>query len=322
MLSPQPCELPSSCSPALHPFGLLAELPVLRYVRSNLSPLLSSIHLSPLLPSASVTLPSTALGDLPTRQRARIAAAGCWHNVLFAGFVWGVSLLSPLGSERFVGDLGRGVLSVDKVSSDASSAYPLHAMKSSSFHRALYQDSSLYSVLPRGAVITQLDDVPMAASSASTSDDIWTSYLTQPSHLALTENGKIDPHKGWCVPKEWYLSESHLRSHRFLFSSDASSFLRRLAQINLKPASPPPLSYSSTLLHLHDHLRSRLPTLLSRRQTSPAVFPSTLSSPQLSSTQDRRRLLKPPRRNEDLHTAPALTRRGRCVLRSMGRRRS
>ncbi|KAL7416903.1 peptidase family M50-domain-containing protein, partial [Mrakia frigida] len=183
---------------------------------SNLSPLLSSIHLSPLLPSASVTLPSTALGDLPTRQRARIAAAGCWHNVLFAGFVWGVSLLSPLGSERFVGDLGRGVLSVDK-------------------------DSSLYSVLPRGAVITQLDDVPMAASSASTSDDIWTSYLTQPSHLALTENGKIDPHKGWCVPKEWYLNQPETcisSSSLLLFNPTSPSRPPTVSASN--PPFPPP----------------------------------------------------------------------------------
>jgi S2P endopeptidase len=75
------------------------------------------VHLSPIFPSASVVLPSLALRSLSPRERARVAAAGCWHNLLFAVLLW--SACAVLGSmQGYVGDIGRVVLQVDRVRRD------------------------------------------------------------------------------------------------------------------------------------------------------------------------------------------------------------
>ncbi|KAG5635122.1 hypothetical protein H0H81_012382 [Sphagnurus paluster] len=129
-----------------------------------------------LVPSAFVSLSAAALANLPPHGRARIVAAGPFHNVL----MWGVLLLigsTGMGKAawglgyRDVSAIGRVVLSVDG-------------------------NSPLHGYLPPGSVITALDDTPIRTtsnSSSSSESDVWFSYLTNPdARTPLT--------RGWCAP--------------------------------------------------------------------------------------------------------------------------
>ncbi|EIM83886.1 uncharacterized protein STEHIDRAFT_113130 [Stereum hirsutum FP-91666 SS1] len=114
------------------------------------------VSLTVLIPSAFVALPSASLLSLPSRARARIAAAGAWHNLVFwgmlvlAGWMW-----NPLWIWEDVSDLGKIVIGVD-------------------------EDSPLHPHLPLGSLIIGLDDIPLNihTDGHGTEMDVWTQYLT------------------------------------------------------------------------------------------------------------------------------------------------
>ncbi|KAF5381612.1 hypothetical protein D9615_005501 [Tricholomella constricta] len=120
------------------------------------------------IPSAFVSFSPAALDSLAPRARARIIAAGPFHNIL----LWCV--LVSFGYTR-LGDvfwsvgyqdlstLGRIVVGVESKS-------PLHGY------------------LPSGTLITALDDTVLGSQNVSY--DAWTSYLNQ---------GSTDQNLGWCA---------------------------------------------------------------------------------------------------------------------------
>lgn len=82
--------------------------------RSSIPPILATIQLSPIFPAASITLPSFELSLASPKERARIAASGCWHNMLSVVFV-GILVLVGRQGQWWVGEIGRGVIDVEKV---------------------------------------------------------------------------------------------------------------------------------------------------------------------------------------------------------------
>lgn len=124
-----------------------------------------------MLPTAFVAFPSHALAASAPRVRARIAGAG----PLFSALLYLVLLL-PLGHPFLL--LGY---------SDVSAEGLLVASVS--------RDSPLASHLPSGALLTALDDFPLANAQESG----WTDYLTDP-------RPSISKERGWCVETEWFLS--------------------------------------------------------------------------------------------------------------------
>ncbi|KAG6837015.1 hypothetical protein H0H93_016222 [Arthromyces matolae] len=116
-----------------------------------------------------VTFSNVTLEGLIPRARARIIAAGAFHNIL----LWG--LLLAIGYAR-LGDLfwsigykdvsaqGRVVVDVDT-------------------------RSPLYNHLPLGSLITALDDISLGSHNASY-DDGWSSYLNRNRH---------EQSLGWCA---------------------------------------------------------------------------------------------------------------------------
>ncbi|KAG6826261.1 hypothetical protein H0H92_000525 [Tricholoma furcatifolium] len=120
------------------------------------------------VPSAFVTFSSAALDSLRPRARARVVAAGPFHNLLLwvllvsAGWTRLGEIFWSVGY-RDVSTLGKVVLSVD-------------------------QYSPLYGYLPLGSVITKLDDAPLSSQNASY--DGWATYLNGDKH---------DQVLGWCA---------------------------------------------------------------------------------------------------------------------------
>ncbi|KAK0228990.1 hypothetical protein IW262DRAFT_1265153 [Armillaria fumosa] len=121
------------------------------------------------IPSAFVTFPGSYLETLKPVSRARIIAAGPWHNAVF----WVVLVflgwlrLSYYGLTLFayedISGLGRVVLDVES-------------------------GTALNEYLPKGSIVTQLDDILINGTG-----DAWGNYLaaTHPS-----------PSEGWCVEKD------------------------------------------------------------------------------------------------------------------------
>jgi S2P endopeptidase len=76
-----------------------------------------------LLPSAFVSVSTTAMKSLPAHARLRIISAGAWHNMVLYALVYilgwsGVgSILLLLAGYRDVRAIGKVVLSVDEVRS-------------------------------------------------------------------------------------------------------------------------------------------------------------------------------------------------------------
>jgi len=120
------------------------------------------------IPSAFVTFSSAALEGLAPRARARIVAAGPFHNIILWCMLLSIqytglgSLLWSMGYQD-ISALGRVVLGVEAQS-------PLHGY------------------LPLGSVITALDDTSLG--SPNSSYDTWTLYLNQ---------GYKAPTLGWCA---------------------------------------------------------------------------------------------------------------------------
>nr|GAT58853.1 ham group protein [Mycena chlorophos] len=116
------------------------------------------------IPAAFVSFPAAAMDALRPWARARIIAAGPFHNLVF----WLVLLaterlarpIAPL-LYRDISNVGRVVKNID-------------------------EDSDLWSHLALGSVITQVDDVSLASP-----EDLWSSYLT--SSISPTS------YRGWCA---------------------------------------------------------------------------------------------------------------------------
>ncbi|KAF7303743.1 Histone acetyltransferase [Mycena indigotica] len=112
------------------------------------------------IPAAFVSFPATTLQALQPYSRARIIAAGPFHNLVFWTVLLTVDWLGLANSfNRDVSDIGRVVVNIDK-------------------------DSDLGSYIELGSIITKIDDVSLGSP-----EDIWTSYLTSIS----------PPSPGWCV---------------------------------------------------------------------------------------------------------------------------
>ncbi|KAJ7602419.1 hypothetical protein FB45DRAFT_966468 [Roridomyces roridus] len=144
-----------------------------------------------LIPAAFVTFPTAALDALKPLSRARIIAAGPFHNLVF----WGILLLVDrlgIGTAltrllyQDVSHIGRVVVGIDA-------------------------DSDLHRYLPVGALITQLDDTLLGGA-----EDHWTSYLTSPpTPLAL----------GWCVERASFLASPRTCCDPTAPPSDLSCFV-------------------------------------------------------------------------------------------------
>ncbi|KAK0482486.1 hypothetical protein IW261DRAFT_1396585 [Armillaria novae-zelandiae] len=125
--------------------------------------------LSLVIPSAFVTFPGSHLETLKPASRARITAAGPWHNavfwvvLIFLGWLRLSYYVLTLIAYEDISGLGRVVLDVES-------------------------GTALNEYLPKGSIVTQLDDMPVNGTG-----DVWGNYLaaTHPSPL-----------EGWCVGKD------------------------------------------------------------------------------------------------------------------------
>ncbi|KAJ7740960.1 hypothetical protein DFH07DRAFT_62558 [Mycena maculata] len=130
----------------------------------------TGVSFTVIVPAAFVTFPAAALGALEPLARARIIAAGPFHNLVF----WAALLLVNLGAGdlltrtiyRDMSDVGRVVVGIDR-------------------------DSYLQGHLPVGSLITKLDDTPLGAAGV----DRWTEYLTS------SDTSDV----GWCVDRTGFL---------------------------------------------------------------------------------------------------------------------
>lgn len=70
------------------------------------------------------------------------------------------------------------------------------------FESKIQQGSPVQAFLPVRAIITQIDDTPLASTKRSS--DIWTSYA-----LDNHKHGNAED-LGWCMNSAWFLSQSIL----------------------------------------------------------------------------------------------------------------
>ncbi|KAF8664227.1 hypothetical protein AX16_000789 [Volvariella volvacea WC 439] len=133
----------------------------------------AGLSLTLILPSAFVSFPTTYLSSLPSKSKARITAAGPFHNFAFWCFLLLVSasgigqVVQNLCGYRDISKVGRVVLNVDV-------------------------DSPLYEHLPPGTLITALDDTTIGKDNTTT--DNWIFYLNNEHQL---------PVEGWCIGTEF-----------------------------------------------------------------------------------------------------------------------
>ncbi|KAH9061162.1 hypothetical protein EDB87DRAFT_1560900 [Lactarius vividus] len=123
------------------------------------------------LPAAFVAFPSHTVAALSPHVRARIAAAGPLLSALL-----GLALMLPLGRVFLLA--GYSDVSVEGLM--VASVAP---------------DSPLASHLPLGALLTALDDFPLADAK----EDPWRGYLT-------TSHPPDFKEPAWCVDTKWFLS--------------------------------------------------------------------------------------------------------------------
>ncbi|KAJ3855605.1 hypothetical protein EV368DRAFT_79487 [Lentinula lateritia] len=136
------------------------------------------MSLTLVLPSAFVSFPTGFLSSLDVISRARIIAAGPWHNLV----LW-----------VFLAVLGRTADRVERATDVGNILVSLGWEDMSNVGRVvvgLDDDSPLNSVLKVGSVITALDDTSLADE-----EDRWSQYLIPqiPSDI---------PWYGWCVSRE------------------------------------------------------------------------------------------------------------------------
>ncbi|KAL1731394.1 hypothetical protein EV714DRAFT_236210 [Schizophyllum commune] len=126
-----------------------------------------------LFPSAFVALPTTAIEALSPRARLRIIAGGPYHNLCYFVALWtarwlGISailapIVSRLAGYAEISGQGRVVVEVD-------------------------EGSNLHAYIPRGAILTRIDDVKLNHAAA------WDEYFTASFSSKDTT--------GWCVPQD------------------------------------------------------------------------------------------------------------------------
>lgn len=122
------------------------------------------------MPAAFVAFPAHALAGQSPRVRARIAASGPLLSALLY-----LLLLFPLARPFLF--LGYSDISADGLL--VASVTP---------------DSPLASHLPRGALLTALDDLPLANAK----EGAWSDYLTTP-------RSPLSDEPGWCLDTKWFL---------------------------------------------------------------------------------------------------------------------
>ncbi|GAA6009641.1 hypothetical protein JCM10207_004136 [Rhodosporidiobolus poonsookiae] len=143
------------------------------------------------LPTFYVALPSSSSGGADAALTdLRIAAAGVWHNLLLAATTWAISD-GGVGLSRSA-LLGIGLLQETEEGVWVTDV----ALK-----------SPLAPHLPRGTLITHLDDYELDASSSATAAstvELWTNFLLSRSEAAH------DPYTslGWCLPSDSFFPES------------------------------------------------------------------------------------------------------------------
>ena len=123
------------------------------------------------LPAAFVAFPSHTIAAVSPHVRARIAASGPLLSALL-----GLALVIPLGRLFLLAGY-----------SDVAAEGLIIA--------SVTPDSPLASHLPLGALITALDDLPLAG----TKESAWREYLTAPHSPDFKE-------PAWCVDTKWFLS--------------------------------------------------------------------------------------------------------------------
>ncbi|KAH9915065.1 peptidase family M50-domain-containing protein [Epithele typhae] len=144
----------------------------------NAVPLASvGLGLTVLLPSAFVALPAAETAALPTRARARIVAAGVFHNIvlyaLLAAFAWSHlgDAVWPVFGYRNVRAYGRVV------------------------------ESQLAGYVPVGAVIYKIGDDALADRAQGT--DRWAQLLTAAEDRGERASGPV---LGWCAEEPWFVA--------------------------------------------------------------------------------------------------------------------
>ena len=123
-----------------------------------------------IVPAAFVAFPAHALAGPSPRVRARIAASGPLLSALLY-----LVLVLPLARPFLL--LGYSDISADGLL--VASVTP---------------DSPLASHLARGALLTVLDDLPLANAKESA----WRDYLTAPP-------SPLSDEPGWCLDTKWFL---------------------------------------------------------------------------------------------------------------------
>lgn len=265
-------------------------------------PLLSTgFHLHLLFPTFYVSLPSEHLDSpsMPGGVKARIAAAGAWHNLL------AYSILALLGSRSGLWNSLSWTASADgleevcrpdscKPSAATGSSFWTYLGFSNVAHTgvmvtSLDPVSPLYGHLEPGSVIKAVDDVPLGVwdgfdkvyLGTEYGIERWTKYLS----LAGRERQQMmEGEEGWCVPETWfsrtYATTPHIRprlSDRFhstvgrllLLSAAHPTLLRDVLLVDqtiykrhlLYASFPQPgVSRSRSALHLPACPGSRLAT--------------------------------------------------------------
>ena len=184
--------------------------PLLMVSSSDGVPLQSlGASLTVVLPAAFVAFPSHTVAAVSPHVRARIAAAGPLLSALL-----GLALILPLGRLFLLA----GYSDVAAEGLMVASVTP---------------DSPLVSHLPLGALLTALDDLPLAGAKESA----WREYLSAPPSPDFKE-------PAWCVDTKWFLS-------RRLYLSPIAFYANGLCRIGHSHgccASPPPGSGSEACL--------------------------------------------------------------------------
>ncbi|KIM76861.1 hypothetical protein PILCRDRAFT_825840 [Piloderma croceum F 1598] len=160
----------------------------------------TGLSLTLILPSAFVTFPSppntlSSAGDTQKQKslaRMRLVAAGAWHNLVF----WGVLLFFTWACQGWSG--GWGYVGYKDMSGKGRVVLGFD------------EDSQLRDHLPLGAVITKLDDVPLArgkvreGNGRNEVEDVWSSYLDGTYRPTEWEN---ENREGWCVDRAWWMDK-------------------------------------------------------------------------------------------------------------------
>ncbi|GAA5870477.1 hypothetical protein JCM8547_004042 [Rhodosporidiobolus lusitaniae] len=164
------------------------ESPLLALQVEGLPLLSAGIHLILLvLPTFYVSLPSSSstLSFSPAQTDLRVAAAGVWHNLVLLGGAW---VLSDAGAGWEL-RMGEVLGAVERREEGVVVA-------------GVEKSSPLYPHLPRGTLITHLDDLELDASSASSDSpaQIWRDFLSPLPSTKADQYANL----GWCLAEELF----------------------------------------------------------------------------------------------------------------------